>query len=303
MSVVNDGSGSVRHLADGSTEEAGWIDVAGERVYQVTRVPAGPVRAWLLLCSAIGGEHDGGYRRQTMLARELSPLGIATRRFHYRGTGNSHMTTGTVRDTMVADAVAAARSLAERFPDAEGIVQGERVGALVAAEVARELGLRNLLLWHPVTDIEAYRRELGRASKLQKVSTGIEAAGDDGAADFSESYEAGEGDLVGFSAPRALIESFVGHPLADSHPGPDCSVTLVQFGRKRLDPRFESLLEAWGAAGSPVESHLLVEPELWWFAPGPWKRGEELRPVTVEALAVTVPLVEKMAANAGAVTS
>jgi hypothetical protein len=300
VSVVNDGSGSVRHLADGSTEEAGWIDVAGERVFQVTRVPAGPVRAWLLLCSAIGGEHDGGYRRQTMLARQLSPLGIATRRFHYRGTGNSHMLTTTVRDTMVADAVTAGRELAVRFPNADGMVLGERVGALVAAEAAHELEARHLLLWHPVTDIEAYRRELGRAAKLQKVSTGMAAAGDDGAADFKESYEAGEGDLVGFSVPPALIEGFVGHKLADSHPGPGCDVHLVQFGRKRLDPRFEGLLEAWQQAGSTVESHLLTEPELWWFAPGPWKRGEELRPVNIEALEVTVGIVEKITANQAA---
>ena len=300
MSVVNDDSGSVRRLADGSTEEAGWIDVAGERVFQVTRVPAGTPRAWLLLCAAIGGEHDGGYRRQTMLARQLSPLGVATRRFHYRGTGNSHMHTTTVRATMVADALAVGRDLAARNPDADGMVLGERVGALVAAEAARELDARQLLLWHPVTEIEAYRRELGRAGKLQKVSTGIEAAGDDGAADFSAGYEAGEGDLVGFSVPRPLIESFEGHPLAESQPGPGCDVHLVQFGRKRLDPRFSALLDQWQQAGTTVASHLLTEPELWWFAPGPWKRGEELRPVTVEALDATVGIVEKITSTEAA---
>ncbi|HEX6568055.1 MAG TPA: hypothetical protein VF015_02790 [Acidimicrobiales bacterium] len=300
MSVFNDGSGSVRQLADGSTEEAGWIDVDGERVYQVTRVPAGAVRAWLLTCAAIGGESDGGYRRQTMLARQLSPLGIATRRFHYRGTGNSHMHTTTVRDTMIADAVTAGRDLAARFPNADGMVLGERVGALVAAEAAARLEARDLLLWHPVTDIEAYRRELERAAKLQKVSSGLDAAGDEGAADFKQGYAAGEGDLVGFSVPRPLIESFVGHLLVDSHPGPGCTVHLVQLGRKRLDPRFASLLEAWGQSGTAVESHILAEPELWWFAPGPWKRGEELRPVTVETLAATVGIVETVTSSQAA---
>ncbi|HEX6421075.1 MAG TPA: hypothetical protein VFZ77_21405 [Acidimicrobiales bacterium] len=292
MTVLDDGSGSVRRLADGSTEEAGWIDVTGERVFQVTRVPAGAVRAWLLLCSAIGGEHDGGYRRQTMLARQLCPLGVATRRFHYRGTGNSHMRTTTTRATMIADGVTAARDLAARFPDADGMVLGERVGALVAAEVAAVAGVRDLLLWHPVTDIDAYRRELGRAAKLQKVSSGLETAGDAGAADFQQGYDAGEGDLVGFSVPRPLIESFDDHPLVQSRPGAGCAVHLVQFGRKRLDPRFSRLLDDWREAGSTVESHILTEPELWWFAPGPWKRGEELRPVTVEALAATVGIVE-----------
>ena len=298
MSVVHDGSGSIRRLADGSTEEAGWLEVDGERVFQVTRVPAGDVTAWLLLCSAIGGEHDGGYRRQTMLARQLAAHGVATRRFHYRGTANSHIDTTTMRETMIADATAAGRDLAGRFPSASGIVLGERVGALVAAEVAATLGARDLVLWHPVCEIDAYRRELSRAAKLQKVTSGIEAAGDAGAADFAATYEAGEGDLIGFSVPRALIESFDGHPLTDSHPGAECAVHLVQFGRKRLDPRFEKLLDAWGEAGSLVESHLLTEPELWWFAPGPWKRGEELRPVTVEALAVTVPIVERIASGA-----
>ncbi|HKY68728.1 MAG TPA: hypothetical protein VJM49_20240 [Acidimicrobiales bacterium] len=296
MSVVHDGSGSIRRLADGSTEEAGWLEVDGERVFQVTRVPAGEVSAWLLLCSAIGGEHDGGYRRQTMLARRLAGDGVATRRFHYRGTANSHIHTTTVRDTMIADAIAAGRDLAERFPSATGIVLGERVGALVAAEVVGVLGARDLVLWHPVCEIETYHRELSRAAKLQKVTSGIEAAGDAGAADFAATYDQGEGDLIGFAAPRALIESFEGHPLAESHPGADCAVHLVQFGRKRLDPRFEKLLAAWGDAGTVAESHLLSEPELWWFAPGPWKRGEELRPVTVEALSVTVPIVQHIAA-------
>ena len=300
MTVLDDGRGSVRRLADGSSEEAGWIDVAGERVYQVTRVPAGPVRAWLLLCSAIGGEHDGGYRRQTMLARQLSPLGVATRRFHYRGTGNSHMHTVTTRATMLPDAVTAASDLAARFPSADAMVLGERVGALVAAEVASEVGARHLLLWHPVTDIEVYRRELSRAAKLQKVSSGLETAGDAGAADFAQGYEAGEGDLVGFSVPRPLIESFDGHPLAASRPGDGCAVHLVQFGRKQLDPRFARLLDAWRDAGSTVESHILTEPELWWFAPGPWKRGEELRPVTVEALAVTVGIVSTITTSLAA---
>lgn len=298
MSVVHDGAGSTRRLADGSVEEAGWIDVEGERVFQVTRVPSGDVTAWVLLCSAVGGEHDGGYRRQTMLARQLVAAGVATRRFHYRGTGNSHLHTTATRETMVADAVTAGRTLAERFPSARGVVLGERVGALVAAEAARALGARDLVLWHPVCDIEAYRRELSRAAKLQKVTSGIEAAGDAGAADFAATYEAGEGDLIGFSVPRALIESFADRPLVDSHPGADCAVHLVQFGRNRLDPRFERLADAWRQAGSTVEAHLLDEPELWWFAPGPWKRGEELRPVTVAALALTVPLVERIADGA-----
>ena len=127
------------------------------------------------------------------------------------------------------------------------MVLGERVGALVAAEAARELEARHLLLWHPVTDIEAYQRELGQAAKLQKVSTGIEAAGDDGAADFKQATTPATATWSA-SRCRALIESFVGHQLADSRPGADCAVHLVQFGRKRLDPRFEGLLDAWRQA-------------------------------------------------------
>ena len=42
-------------------------------------------------------------------------------------------------------------------------------------------------------------------------------------------------DLIGFTASRALIESFEGHALVDSHLGPGGAVHLVQFERKRLD--------------------------------------------------------------------
>ena len=238
MKINNDETGSVRELDDGTTEQAGWLTVDGERVYHVTRTPEGPVRACLTLCPAIGGEFDGGYRRQTMLSRALADVGVATRRIHYRGTGNSHMYTEAVRPTMIADATAAARDLAAGYPDASQIVLGARVGALVAAEVARAVRADHLVLWHPVTDITAYVRELSRAAKLQKVATGRDEGGEEVAATFRDDYATGVGDLVGFSVVKATLESFEGHKLADSPPPERCTVDLFQFGRKSLDPKY-----------------------------------------------------------------
>lgn len=293
MNIRNGESGSIRRLDDGTTEEAGWLDVDGERVYHVTRVPSGRVRACLTLCPAVGGEFDGGYRRQTMLARALAEHGVATRRIHYRGTGNSHIFTTAVRTTMIADAVTAAADLADQHPGSAQIILGERVGALVAAEVAIAVSADHLILWHPVTDITTFVRELGRAAKLQTVATGREQGGDDLAAIFRDGYDAGVGDLVGFSVVRATLESFEGHKLVDSPPPRGCTVDLFQFGRKSLDPKFAKLLAAW--EDTTTRSHLVDEAEIWWFAPGPWKRGEEGRPVTVAVLAATVPVIDEMA--------
>lgn len=292
MNIRNDETGSCRQLDDGTTETAGWITVDGERVYHVTRAPAGTVRACLTLCPAVGGEFDGGYRRQTLLARELSAFGIVTRRIHYRGTGNSQLFTDAVRSTMIADATAAAEDLSNRYPDAAQIVLGERVGALVAAEVARSIEADHLVLWHPVTDITAYVRELGRAAKLQKVATGRDEGGEEVAATFRDEYDAGVGDLVGFSVVRSTLESFDGHPLAESPPVDQCTVDLFQFGRKSLDPKYRKLVAAW--EGVAVRDHLVDEAEIWWFAPGPWKRGEEGRPVTVAVLEATVPVIDAL---------
>lgn len=293
MTIINTETGSTRQLADGSSEVAGWIEVDGERLYHVTRIPEGPVKACLTVCPAIGGEFDGGYRRQTMLARQLTEHGVATRRIHYRGTGNSHLFTETVRSTMIADGIAAAQDLAAHHSDVPQILLGERVGALVAAEVAIAVAADRLVLWHPVTDTTAYVRELGRAAKLQKVATSRDEGGDETAATFRDGYEAGVGDLVGFSVVRSTLESFEGHRLADSAPPAGCSVDLFQFGRKLLDPKFDKLLAAWSSTGTSTRSHLVDEAEIWWFAPGPWKRGEEGRPVTRAVLAATVPVFEE----------
>jgi alpha/beta superfamily hydrolase len=303
MNILNGETNSIRHLDDGSTEEAGWLEVDGERLYQVTRTPAGVVRAHVTLCPAIGGEFDGGYRRQTMLARELLSHGVATRRIHYRGAGNSQLSTNTVRSTMVADATAAAADLVVRHPDSTKIVLGERVGALVAAEVAIAVSADHLILWHPVTDITVYLRELGRAAKLQKVATSRDEGGDELAATFRADYEAGVGDLVGFSVERETLDSFEDHSLVDSTPPTGCDVNLFQFGRKTVDPRFAKLLRAWDVGAITTRSHLVGEAELWWFAPGPWKRGEEERPVTRAVLDATLPIIEHIASAPAEVRS
>ena len=39
--------------------------------------------------------------RAVEVARQLAAHGVATRRFHYRGTANSHLHTTTVRDTVL----------------------------------------------------------------------------------------------------------------------------------------------------------------------------------------------------------
>jgi alpha/beta superfamily hydrolase len=292
MKIHDDEAGSVRELDDGTTETAGFIEVDGQRVYHVTRAPAGQVRACMTVCPAVGGEFDGGYRRQTLLARALADHGVATRRIHYRGTGNSELFTEALRTTMITDATAAAADLAASHPGTRQIVLGERVGALVAAEVARMISADHLVFWHPVTDITAYVRELGRAAKLQKVATGRDEAGDEAAATFRDDYADGVGDLVGFSVVRATLESFEGHKLVDSAPPEGCSVDLFQFGRKSLDPKYTKLLDAWD--GVHAREHLVDEAEIWWFAPGPWKRGEEGRPVTVAVLEATLPVIDEL---------
>ena len=146
------------------------------------------------------------------------------------GMGNSHSFTTAIRTTMIADAVTAATDLAEQRPESAQVVLGERVGALVAAEVA-------IAVTRGVTTL-----------------------------------------------PRPSATA--------TTPPPGCTVDLFQFGRKSLDPKYAKLLAAWEDA--TARSHLVDEAEIWWFAPGPWKRGEEGRPVTLAVLDATVPVIEKM---------
>jgi hypothetical protein len=87
--------------------------------------------------------------------------------------------------------------------------------------------------------------------------------------------------LAGTHTPHAVLKMCALFLVRDEEDLSRCPNELI-----------EDKINDWREAGSTVESHILTEPELWWFAPGPWKRGEELRPVTVEALAGTVGIVE-----------
>ena len=122
-----------------------------------------------VLCPSIGSERMRGERAFRILAERLAARGVSTLRWDYPATGNS---TGLAIDASeqgpelverwcrsIADAAAHA---AERVPDADIVLVGRRLGALLALRATSSLrGLATrCVLWDPPASGRSFVREL-----------------------------------------------------------------------------------------------------------------------------------------------
>ncbi|HEY8547118.1 MAG TPA: alpha/beta hydrolase, partial [Acidimicrobiales bacterium] len=116
------------------------------------------VTAGVVICPPTHGDAAINYHREARLGRWLARAGVATQRFHYRGTGESDRLPppGITFSTLVDDARQAAELLRERCGLERIGFLGTRVGALVAARAAAELDGAPLVLWQPVVDPRRY---------------------------------------------------------------------------------------------------------------------------------------------------
>jgi pimeloyl-ACP methyl ester carboxylesterase len=283
----------------GYWEEATFLEVNGSPVFVVTCAPAGPARGGVTICSSILIEHMTNYRREVVLARALAAGGIASQRFHYRGAGHSGGDESTVTlDSMLEDALAASRHLADRADVDRLAFAGARWGGLVAAMAARAHPEEPLVLWEPVLDTERYFREMKRARRVLDLKdarprSGSEngRTGEAGRAPQSASLEQelerqGWADMLGFTLHHRLYSSGRGKRLSEVLADRTGPLLVVQFGLgKTLKPELSQLEGTLGPRGIFFESHL-IEDEPGWFFPGSELRAAEaLAEVTVKWLA------------------
>lgn len=117
----------------------------------------------VLLCNPMGEEAARAHRVYRVLATQLERAGYPVLRFDYSGTGDSagDAADATV-DEWVDDVATAAGELARAAPKARLVLVGLRLGATIAAVAAasKDLRVKHLVLWDPVTDGEEYLRDL-----------------------------------------------------------------------------------------------------------------------------------------------
>lgn len=234
--------------------------------------------AGVVVCSSVGPDAPASYGAEARLGRALARAGVATQRFHYRGTGASD---GAPADLsfpgMVVDARAALDRLRTSLGSSAAIgIVGVRLGTLVAARLAASLDGAPVVLWSPVADARhvleaAARARAGQHPVLDRGPAPDIAVGFDAELD---PWPAGSGparhldrdvdrdvDLDLFDLPLAaeLIDGVVVGSLVDELRACSGDVLLVQTtAGPAATGRARSLVEQCRARGLAVDAATLT---------------------------------------------
>jgi pimeloyl-ACP methyl ester carboxylesterase len=271
---------AVRHRDDGGIEE---VEFFGDDalLFGCRHVPAGDVRAGLVVCSSILSDFGANYQREVRLGRRLAATGVVVQRFHPRGVGQSDGEGADVTlASMIEDAERAVAQLRERFDVDVIALLGTRFGALSASAVAAGLDGAPLVLWEPTVDPRRFVRDGLRARSVHQLKRG-------GAREEPESEldRCGHVDLLGLPVGRELFATPGGNELAARLGVRPRPVLLVQFEpRDDLRDEYRTLAERWSAEGFSVTTRCCPCDEAWWFVPDRLAPMGEVLDTTVDWL-------------------
>lgn len=132
------------------SERPAYLDTPAGQIYCVMHAAAGQRRGAILICGPFAAERERAYLTLANWARVLAAKGIEALRFDYRGIGES---SGRFEELTITDwredAALCASRLAQSCPGVPLILQGVRLGALIASELFAAGVGDGLLLWSP----------------------------------------------------------------------------------------------------------------------------------------------------------
>ena len=268
-----------------TTELAGFVGPGQDQLFVSLALPAGQAVGSVLISSSLFAEGARNYRREVILARELATRGVASLRYHYRGTGYSDGDPAALTfPSMCGHAVDAFFELRERCPDVPLACVGTRLGVLVVAAVARTDPLMPLLLWDPVPTAEAFFQEAIKARRAGGMVSERQVGGT--AQAEPDPWAAGSLDALGYRLPLGLKESLHDAALADLL-GPAARtiqiLTVVpDYDAAPLAERAAELLRA--STSSPVDVRRIEGRLSWWTSRDSWDPDED-HPPTRELIA------------------
>lgn len=222
-----------------------------EHLLGCRHLPAGPATAGVVVCSSapFAGPVDHG--RTARLARRLARAGVAVQRFHHRGVAPSDGdVAGVGFDELVEDARRALDLLRDRTGVDRAAFVGVRIGALVAARLARAHDGAPVALWQPATDPGDV---LEQAASVRRRRRTLDAPTSWPAATSGDTAPAGAADLFDSRLATDLLErANVGDLVAELGPGPR-PLLVVQTGPgDGLDPHLEQVVARCRARGLAV---------------------------------------------------
>lgn len=246
----------------GVREVFAFVGRPGDRIAALSHLPMGHTHATVLVCSSILGDLPKNYRREVGLGRNLASRGIATIRFHYRGTGNSDRSSAfTTFQSMSEDARLV---VSELVAEASVAFVGTRLGALVAAKAAAAFEGAPLALAEPVTDAAHFYREGFRARMMRDLKDQVVEKPSSERL-LAELEEKGVLDLFGYPLDRNLYHSTSALTLDQQLPSDQRPVFLLQLGGSEMRSEYTRIAEKRADRTPPLELNLQGKSDAWWF--------------------------------------
>lgn len=262
----------------------------GGLIFGCRHMPAaGGATSGVVVCPPTLSDAGINYHREVRLGRWLARAGVATQRFHYRGTGESDRlpSPGITFRSMVDDARQAAEQLRERCGIERIGFLGTRVGALVAARVAAEVDGAPLVLWQPVIDPRRYVNDsvavdYGRGTLgPSMLPTGFDGPPGPPVAGVQLSTPGSRSTLVDTPLGRDLFDPSVIDNLVDAVGRRPRPVLLIQLHRRvGLAPDYRAAVGRWQARGFSVDVGYDPTEDDWWQVHPGWEPSDEVLTAT-----------------------
>jgi pimeloyl-ACP methyl ester carboxylesterase len=237
--------------------------------------PIGPgLPVGLVMCPSFGTEQTNLSRGEVVAARMLAAAGFSVIRYNGIGYGDSRAGTEDFRlSSCLAQAVDAARLLAEIGGVERLGMIGSKFGGMVAALAADREGLPLLVLWEPVVSGRQYMREFLRSQLMHQVvaderadsqvnGPSMEAEAGRAPRDIRGELEAGgTSNIRGFVLSREAYEEISRADLVqDLRAFRGASLVVSVTARDRVTPTVAKLAARLRELGSDCEDRLLQDP-------------------------------------------
>jgi hypothetical protein len=254
-------------------QEPGFFGPPDAQLFGTMHIPDGAVIGALVIAPPILGELETNYRREVLLARLLATEGVATLRFHYRGTGHSD---GSALDltfeSMLEDLQHASTRVRDQVHVDQPILLGTRLGGLLVMIANRHGG--PLALWEPTTDGAQYLRELRRVKLMGRI-----AHHDQSGVSLDPFAGTEVIDYRGHPLTRPLFDT-TGSRTAGAAPHPSAAFLVQLRPQPKLGDDYLRLVHTWQSSGSTVDWLINRTVTGWWLTEdvhrGDWTESRSL---------------------------
>ncbi len=279
----------------GGTETAEYIDINGERILVYSHMPGGEPRGGVIICGSFGLAFSQNYRREVLLARSLADRGIAVRRFHYRGFGESSGDSSeTSFESMLEDALCVSGSFVAELKGRPLAIMGTNWGAQIASASAEHLSADALALWDPVVSGRDLFRQIFRARWAGQFSRG--GSTPTTSAELLEAMQAnGSVDILGYPLSFSFYEDALPRQIDGCPESRPMSVLIVSMGaRGRPSKAHVALRDLFADKGHDADVVCAAGDETWWVSTSDGFVPEERRPLTASSLEATLSWMEQV---------